>query len=56
MAAKRITIAVRFSWWVRPYLYGVALTAWLTGLTPDFEKVKRTVQRGTHAKVVPHAA
>ena len=53
MACRRVTlqIVVRYSWWVRPYLCGVALTAWLTGLQPNYEKVVCTAMRGVRAQV-----
>ena len=42
----RITIKVRFAWWVRWYISGVALCSLLTGLEPDMEKVKAKVKKG----------
>lgn len=39
-------IEVRFAWWVRYYLAGLLLFAWLTGGTPDWEKVRRVLTRG----------
>ncbi len=41
-----ITIKVRFAWWVRWYISGVALCSMLTGLEPDMEKVKAKVIKG----------
>ena len=41
-----INVAVRIAWWVRWYIYGVALCAFLTGFQPDMDKVKAKVMKG----------
>ena len=41
-----ITINISLAWWVRPYLYGVALFAFLTFMDPDIDKVTKVVLRG----------
>lgn len=46
-----ITLKVRVSWWVRPYLSCVHMFAVLTGMTPDFKKVTCTVLRGVRVVV-----
>jgi hypothetical protein len=45
-ARVKLTLTAKVAWWVRPYLHTVALFAWMTGMTPDFEKVAATVKRG----------
>jgi hypothetical protein len=49
MAQATLTLTVRVSWWVRPYLQCVALFAYITGMTPDMDKVTRTAMRGVKA-------
>ena len=44
--AAHVELTVKVSWWVVPYIQSVALFCQMTGLQPDFEKVKRTVLRG----------
>ena len=44
MASIKVTI--RVAWWVRWYISGVALCAFLTGFQPDMEKVKANVMKG----------
>jgi hypothetical protein len=46
MAQMNMTITIKRSWWVMPYLYGVHLFSELTGMTPDYDKVVATVMRG----------
>ena len=46
----RITTKVRFAWWVRWYISGVALCAFITGAKPDMEKIKATVMKGIKIK------
>ena len=41
-----MTIKVRIAWWVRWYISGVALCAFLTGFQPDMGKVKAKVMNG----------
>ena len=48
---SQITVQVRTAWWVKPYLFSVALFAWLTQSTPDLQKVMRTALRGISADV-----
>lgn len=46
MACITVTITIKRSWWVTPYIYGVYLLSALTGMEPDYEKVAATVVRG----------
>ncbi len=41
-----MTIKVRIAWWVRWYISGVALCAFITGAQPDMEKIKDKVMKG----------
>ena len=44
MASIKVTI--RVAWWVRWYISGVALCAFITGFQPDMDKVKAKVMNG----------
>lgn len=48
--AKTITLTIKYRWWLGYYLSGVKLTAQITGLDPDFQRVKRWVSRGIYFK------
>lgn len=43
--AGKVSVTVRFAWWLRPYLFGVALASVLSGANPDMEKVRRMIDR-----------
>jgi hypothetical protein len=45
MAQRQLTVTVRLAWWLRPYLFGVALTSTLMGVEPDWDKVTRVIDR-----------
>ena len=51
MAQITVKLSIRVAWWVRWYLIGVALTAQMTGGTPDMSKVERWIRRGLSARV-----
>ena len=44
MACIKVKITV--AWWVRRYISGVALCAFITGAQPDMEKIKDKVMKG----------
>lgn len=46
-----ITISLRLRWWLRYYLYGVMLTAWMTGRQPDPEKLGYWVAKGVKVRM-----
>ena len=46
MTMARLVVTIRIAWWVRWYISGVALCAFITGAQPDMEKVKATVMKG----------
>lgn len=51
MAAVNMTIKVKQAWWLKPYFIGLAAMSALTGLDPDWEKVKRVIDKGLSVKV-----
>lgn len=46
MAVCTLTVSLKCSWWVTPYLRACMLFAWLSGMEPDGEKIAATVMRG----------
>ena len=56
MASINLAAVVRFRWWLRCYLFGVALTSRLTGLEPDWERVERWVKRGMVVRIETRTA
>lgn len=46
-----ITVSIEVAWWISWYLTGVSLTAWLTGMEPDMEKVGTWVARSIRVRV-----
>ena len=50
MAQAQLKLRVSLAWWLKPYLYGVILTARLTGAEPDMNKVGRMVRKAVRAK------
>jgi hypothetical protein len=51
MANTSVEITVKLAWWLKPYLYGVVMTAVLMGLEPDWDKVQRTVMRAMRVRI-----
>ncbi|WP_185047018.1 hypothetical protein [Pseudomonas brassicacearum] len=52
MAKISITVAIKRSWWVIPYISAVELFGELMGLTPDYDKVVSMAMRGISIKMV----
>ena len=46
MTMASIKVTIRVAWWVRRYISGVALRAFITGAHPDMEKIKAKVMKG----------
>jgi hypothetical protein len=46
MAQATYRARIIVAWWLKPYLYGVILTASLTGMQPDEDKAGRWIARG----------
>lgn len=40
-----LILHMKFSWWVKPYLYACITFAWLTGMEPNLDKITGTVMR-----------
>lgn len=51
MANNTVVIRVRVAWWVKWYLYGVALTCQFTGQDYDKAKARRYIRRGLKVRV-----
>lgn len=52
MEDNNITVRADLPWWARYYIAGCTLFAWLTGATPDVDKIVSTVIRHVRWKVV----
>ncbi|MGN8278147.1 hypothetical protein [Pseudomonas sp. SMN5] len=52
MAKMSISIVVKRSWWVDPYLAAVVAFNHLTGIEPDYDKVVAMAMRGISIKMV----
>lgn len=50
-AMSSVAVSVRVAWWVKWYLYGVALTCQITGMDFDETKVRRYIRRGLKVRV-----
>ncbi|EGH43289.1 MULTISPECIES: hypothetical protein [Pseudomonas syringae group] len=50
MAKVDLIVSVKVCWWLRAYLYGVALMSDFTGLDPDPGKVGFWLKRGVRVK------
>jgi len=52
MAKKPLTIyiEVKIAWWLKPYLFGVVITALITRLEPDWIKVGKTASKAIKCK------
>lgn len=48
-----IRLSISLRWWFKPYLWGLATVAYLTGRTPDRDKVERVVSRAVVVKAQP---
>ena len=46
MTMASLNITIRVAWWVRWYISGVALCAFITGAHPDMEKIKAKAMKG----------
>lgn len=52
MASCSLTLTVKQSWWVMPYISAVALFSQITGLEPDYDKVASTALKEISIKTV----
>lgn len=44
-----ITFKIKLAWWLKPYVYGFAFVSAITGLEPDWTRVKRWIDKGVRA-------
>lgn len=44
-------VRVHMRWWFKPYLWGVATVAMLTGREPDWDRVGRVSTKATKVRV-----
>jgi hypothetical protein len=51
MAQTQVKLSVTFAWWLKPYIYLLAICAVLAGATPDRDKLARVVKTATRVKV-----
>lgn len=51
MAQTQLKVRIVIAWWLKPYLYGVIMTAWLMRAKPDPVKVEHWVRRAIKLKV-----
>ncbi|MFM0330666.1 hypothetical protein [Paraburkholderia strydomiana] len=51
MAQTQVKLSVTFAWWLKPYVYMLAICAVLVGATPDRDKLARVVKSATRVKV-----
>lgn len=46
-----LTARVSFAWWWKPYICGVILASWLTGMQPDPERVGYWMKRAARIHI-----
>lgn len=54
----KLYIKVKVAWWLKPYLFGVVITAPITRLEPDWVKVGLTASKAIKCKFTtqkPHS-
>jgi hypothetical protein len=44
-------VRTRVAWWVKPFLFAVAMYAWLTQRPPNLQRVMRWALRGISADI-----
>jgi len=50
MANGNLIVKVKMAWWFKPYLYGIATMAAITGAEPDWDRVNYWVKRAMKLK------
>lgn len=48
----RLTVKIHFAWWLPFYKWALVATVYLTGATPDWDKVTAMVERAVRYRVV----
>ncbi len=51
MSSYKAHAKISFAWWWRPYLYGLIATVWLTGMEPDWGKVRDKLNKAMRARI-----
>ena len=46
----KLYVKVKIAWWLKPYLFGVVITALITRLEPDWVKVGLTASKAIKCK------
>jgi hypothetical protein len=47
-----VVFKIRFKWWLKPYLHTLAFFCKLHNCEPDFEKLKKIVEKGTVIELI----
>lgn len=48
----KLHATAKYAWWWKFYCYGLVITAWLTGMPPNLERVEYWAQRALTIKFV----
>lgn len=48
-----LNVRIRFAWWFKPYVYGLAAMAAITGREPDWTRVNRVIDRAVQLISMP---
>lgn len=51
MSNVTVSFHVSFAWWVKPFLIGVAITSYLTGLEPNYDRISNICIRGVKLSI-----
>ncbi|MGY6256553.1 hypothetical protein ACXIVK_24085 [Paraburkholderia caledonica] len=51
MAKTQVKLSVTFAWWLKPYIYVLAICAVLAGARPDADKLAAVVKRAMRVTV-----
>lgn len=51
MARIEITMKIKFAWWLKPYLYALAVIHAVRGTEPEWEKITRVCERAMRVRV-----
>lgn len=52
MDVSKLTIVIKQAWWLKPYLYGIAIIGALSGREPDWDKVQVWIDRSMRMEIV----
>jgi len=51
MAQINLRIETKLTWWLKPYLFGIAAMVFLTGREPNWDRVNGFIKRGVKARI-----